>query len=442
MDILISILAFIVLFMVLVSVHEGAHFWAGRMGGMKILEFSIGMGPAIYKRTTKEGMLFSIRALPLGGYVKPLDKTAVTEEEWEALSEAEKARSFSQVSRAKRAFMVAAGPLSNLLLAFFILVAIPMVVGEKDVLPIVGDVLSGSQAEKAGFKKGDIIRFVNDEKIERMDDLLESIDQSLDSGAPIKIKTNNQDEITIQNAKANPMGIAGILGFRPKMNDGPGLVSAIKKDGAAYKAGIRKGDVIKKIGDNTLDDTTKIRSIVTSLQGTQFDITLERNKREELVTVNLPKDELLGLSVITPNNNHLKTFKRGLSDSIAKAYDQVHFMTSLTFKWFKEAFGGNVKVEEMGGPVSIADASGQAMRIGVERYLYVLAAVSLSLGIMNLLPVPVLDGGHLVILSIEGALNRDMPEFVSKAMNYAGALCVIGLMGLSVFADIERYILK
>lgn len=443
MTILISVFAFLILFTIVVSVHEGAHFWAARMCGMKVLEFSLGMGPVFYKKTFKSGTLFTLRYFPVGGFVKPLDETAVTKEEWAATPEEEKSLSFSRAPRYQRAFMVAAGPISNFVLAFFILFFSALLIGEKDLPPVVGQVIPGSIAENAGIESGDIIRLVNGVRINRMSEYITALTSAAKTGSTITIRTDRLEDVTasMDPSMSSEMSQSA-MGFYPRLSYGPGVLTSVNKGGIADALGLQAGDVIKRVGGVEIDDTTLISKTVRSLQGTSFDITLERNGSDQVVRVDLPENTFLGVTVKPLRDDYFISFKPGFAKSVDYALTMVSTITERMFDWLIGVFQGQLKLEDLGGPVTIADVSGQAMQSGFQNYILIVAAISISLGFMNLLPVPLLDGGHLLTYAIEGVIGRDIPENIQKNMSYVGIFFIFSIMGLSVFTDIDRYLLK
>jgi regulator of sigma E protease len=282
MELIYTILAFLLLVGIVVTIHEAGHFFTAIYSGMRVMEFSVGFGPKILqKRIGKDQVLFTLRLLPLGGYVKPLDESLLTKEEWLALPESEKQRSFMNSSRWKKAAMVAGGPLSNFVLAFVLFFFAFTIIGTQGLPPIVGEVIKGSIFEQSGINKGDVIKEVNGRPVNFTSDTNSIIANAAISGETLTIVTEKNTKHTADFKNLDLTNLNDDLGQLTGMyfqgQVGPVAVKKVFDDGSAAKAGLQSGDIITAINGMKVEDLNKTLRTVRGNPGTKFEFTYVRN---------------------------------------------------------------------------------------------------------------------------------------------------------------------
>ena len=455
-DTLIAIGAFIVAISLLVAVHEWGHYIAARMSKVRVLEYSIGFGPAIWRR--KAGVdrtEYQLRALPVGGYVRLLD------EREGPVAEEELHRSFNRRPYWQRIFVLAAGPGMNFLFAIVAYWVIFMV-GIQAAAPLVGGVTPGSVAEQAGVRAGDRIVAVEDRESPTWQAAAMAIvDQIL--GDP-SVQVTVQDEqgarrdllLDLSEQKKGILedgNLFAAAGFEP-MTDSRPILGDILPDGPAAAAGFEPGDRILSAGGEDVGTWRQWVDYVRARPGESVPVTVDRNGTEQRLYLRIgSRSEAAGQDAAGPAaigfvgvtqspeaRSHLFVTQRlGPLQALARGAQETGRITGLTFRVLGNMFTGDVSLRTLNGPVGIARYAGEAVQISGVAFLMFLALVSVSLGILNLLPIPILDGGQIVNQTIEKLRGRPIRERTQLAVQRLGLALVLAIMFVALFNDISGF---
>jgi len=448
-----TIFAFLLLVGVIITIHEGGHFLIGRLVGMRILEFSIGFGPKIYEgEFGKEGdkFKFTLRLLPLGGFVKPLDKSAVTAEEWESMPMELKSRSFPFISRWKKFLMVAGGPASNFILAFIIYMLCFGFVGSKGVDTSISEVVANSVAAEAGIKAGDLVLSIDGNETHVMNEAFPKLVNKLLNGEKVNIETTSGkyvlDYSKADLKKMNPNDIGSLMGFYFTGSKGEIKFMSVDEDDIASKAGIKEGDILVSVNDEKMNDiNTVIRRIGYNYEKSLKLTVLREGKLLDMNVVprvtyeNGSKIGKIGIKIFVKDPTNLKTVHYGLGKAISSSAEKTIDNTVTTLISIKNLVTGKLSMKSLSGPMSIADVSGKTWERGWESYLLTMASISIAIGVFNLLPIPALDGGHLVQFMIEFIIRRDIPEKILYKVQYAGLFVLLSIFVIAFINDITKY---
>ena len=451
MTYLIYILAFAVLLGVLVTIHEFGHFIVARMCNVYVQRFSIGMGPVFYKKYDKHGTEFALSAVPLGGYVSMITNKLIELEPdiKNQLSKDQLKMTFDSRPKWQRACVMFAGPLANFLLSIFIFTTIFLNTPDPQTLVVVDEVKKESinYSNQIFFKPGDQIIEINDVSVSDAKDIsLELLTYAGYSGIlNFKVKrlnTNELENVSIyvsdflptSESQENPSDHIGI-DLRYEMQP---IIGNVLPGGAADKANIIANDLILKIDNIKINFASDIRSIVSSNPNKTMMFNIERDGQTlslyvdiESVSTELEDQGMLGVSFGTS-----RTFIQSLSKGTYETYN----LSVKTLQFIGKMLTGNMGTENLSGPIGIAQMAGNTAQAGFLPFMYLMALLSISLAVINLLPIPVLDGGQLTLLGIEAIRGKPLPE---KAENfiYAGGTVLVGiLMIFAIFNDVARFL--
>src|SRR3972149_2759611 len=434
-----TLISFLVVLGILVFIHELGHFIIAKLSGVGVLKFSLGFGPKIIgiKRGETE---YLISALPLGGYVKMVGEA--TDEE---VKPEDNEKSFANKPVVKRAAIVIAGPIMNLVLAFALLPLIYLIgiqiPAYLDKEPIVGYVVKGENADKAGLQKGDVIHSIDGKHIKNWEDLNSVIISNPNKPLNLNIKRNAEfQEITLTPEASSQTG-GGMSGFFPPMSP---TVGGLIKGFPAEKAGLKIGDTILSVDGVKIDHWVELqqaiqnnKSGVKSAEERLFQITRGNETFEVRIKPQWNEEGMVYAIGISPLQETI-TRRYGPAGAVVEGVKKMGELTMLTFVIIKKLFVGEISIKTLGGPLMIAQVAGQAAESGLTALLSLMAFLSLQLGILNLLPIPVLDGGFLLFFGIEALRGKPLSERVMTIAQNIGIGLLVLLMVFVTYNDVMR----
>ena len=442
--------AFLFVLGVLIVVHEFGHYLAARYCGVRVLRFSVGFGRTLWQRRLgKDGTEWAIGIFPLGGYVKMLD-----EREGEVAPE-ERERAFNRQSVGKRSLIVAAGPAANFVLAIVLYWAVFML-GSDELRPILGTPPAASPAASAGIVNGEQVRAVDGEPVATWNDLRWMLLHKAVAQESTELEViNEQREIALRRlplAAAGEQGWEGDalerLGIRFFRPDIPPLVGKVMAGSPGESAGIRQGDEIFSIDGVAVHSWHEFVLVVR--EAAERPLRVELLRGGQTVAVNVVPEAIsergkrigrIGVAVAESRDSsrEVRIFVRyGFFAAGAKAVAETWDKSVFSLAMLGKMLTGEVSWRNLSGPVTIADYAGQSARLGIDYYLRFMALVSISLGVLNLLPIPVLDGGHLMYHIIEVVRRRPLSERAMEISQQVGLSILFVLMAFAFFNDMNR----
>ena len=440
--------SFILALGILVTVHEYGHFWVARKAGVKVLRFSIGFGKSLLKWHDKYNTEYVIAAIPLGGYVKMLDERV------DEVPANQRHLSFNAKSVQARIAIVAAGPMANFLFAIFAL-AVMYMVGVQTIKPVVGSVVEGSRAEQAGIMPTQQIIKIGDDDISNWQDATFSLMSHLgDKSVAVTLRNENYQQ-TVQTLNLDgwkldqqdvpPLSSLGIVPFRPQATL---VIAAITKNSAAEQANLQVNDVILAVNGETMTSWQQLVNLITQSANKSLQFSVKRQDSIKTITVT-PKSRVvsngieqgfLGVAPVVEQwpDDFVETRHYGPLDSIVLGTKETWRLITLSFDMIGNLITGQVSVKNLSGPVGIAVGAGTSVSYGLVAFLSFLALISVNLGVFNLLPLPVLDGGHLMYYIIELFRKKPVSEKTQEFGFKVGALLLIFLTCFALFNDVSR----
>lgn len=434
---------------VLVTFHEFGHFWVARRCGVKVLRFSVGFGSPLVRWHDRHGTEFVVAAIPLGGYVKMLD-----EREGDVPPELLE-QAFNRKTVGQRIAIVAAGPIANFLLALVFFWVIAML-GSQQVRPVIGAVEEGSLAATAGLQSGQEIVSINGQSTTGWAavnlQLVRRLGESggldigvLEPGSTVESLKRVQLHNWLRGAdEPDPIGSLGIHPWRPALQP---VLEELDAQGPAQAAGLRRGDRLLALDDQPLSDWQQVVDKVRALPGERISLRYERDGQVQDLQLTLAsrgegeaRTGYLGAGVkgVEWPAEMLREVRYGPIDGIVEGARRTWSMSLLTLDSLKKMLFGELSVKNLSGPITIAKVAGASAQSGFGDFLNFLAYLSISLGVLNLLPIPVLDGGHLLFYLVEWVRGRPLSERVQGWGMQIGISLVVGVMLLALVNDLSR----
>lgn len=445
-----NFVAFIIALGILVAVHEFGHFWVARRCGVKVEKFSIGFGKSIWSKVGKDGTEYSVSIIPLGGYVKMLDGRV------DDVPDDMRRFAFDTKPLWKRASIVAAGPAFNFLFAIFAYWLV-FLIGVPAIKPVVGQVTPHSIAAQAGLEQGMELTAVSGVKTADW----ESVNMGLishigDSELTLTVKPEEGIgveqtlalNLTTWNFDPEKESAMGALGFRPYTPEIKTTLANISAGGAGEKAGLLAGDKIIEVNGESISHWQQVVDVIQQNPDTQVSIMVERNAQTLEISMtpasrDVAQGKVIGFAGIAPEvaewpENYRFELQFGVFESIGKAVDKTGQIIDLTVSMLKKLIVGDVGLNNLSGPISIAKGAGTTAEYGLVYFLGFLALISVNLGIINLVPLPMLDGGHLLFFAIEAVIRRPVPEKIQEMGYRVGGAIIFSLMAVAIFNDFAR----
>jgi regulator of sigma E protease len=425
-----TLFAFLFVLGVLVFVHELGHFLAARRLGVRVLTFSLGFGPKLLK-VRRGDTEYCISAIPLGGYVKmagenPDDPRTGRPDE------------FLSKTKWERFQILIMGPAMNLILAVVVM-AIVLAQGAEvpiyqDQPPVVGAVTPGSPAERSGIQRGDRILTVAGDQVDTWDDLFLAVGTRPDRDVALTVMRDGQTRTVSVRTVSETRFEIGNIGVLPDINP---IVASVIAGEPAERAGLKAGDIVVAVNGERMVTRTQFIEAISRNGGKEIDLTIERGG-QQLQVAATPEQRgdrgMLGVYVSEPT----RSFTPGPLEALQLSVERNIEFGGLIFKTLGGLFVGETSPRQLMGPVAIAQLSGESAQAGWIALFTLMASISLNLGLLNLLPIPVLDGGHILIMALEGVARRDFSMAVKEKMLLAGFVLLMMLMVTVIYNDLTR----
>ncbi|EMO5889217.1 TPA: sigma E protease regulator RseP [Proteus mirabilis] len=449
MGILWNLAAFIIVLGILITVHEFGHFWVARRCGVYVERFSIGFGKAIWRKTDKHGTEFVVAWIPLGGYVKMLDERVAE------VAPERRHLAFNNKTVGQRAAIVAAGPIANFLLAI-VAYWLVFMIGVPALKPIIADIRPDSIAEQAKLTPGMELKSVAGIETPDQNAVRLALVSKIGAKEVTFVVTQpnslsesenilNLQQWNFDPERQDPIVSLGIMPVGARLDS---KVVEVTPDSAAEKAGLQAGDRIVKVDGQPIDTWHPFTYFVRQSPNKTLELLVERNGASLVLNITptaiaLKDGSEVGqvgakLQVLPPDEQYLIMQQYNPFSALYEASDKTWQLMGLTVKMIGKLVVGDVKLTNLSGPVSIAKGAGMSADSGFVYYLMFIALISVNLGIINLFPLPVLDGGHLLFLVIEKIKGGPVSERVQDVCYRLGVMALMLLMGLALFNDFSR----
>jgi regulator of sigma E protease len=450
-EVLFSVLAFVVALGALITIHEYGHFWVARRLGVKVLRFSIGFGKPLVRWTRGADQTeYVLAAIPLGGYVKMLD-----EREGE-VADAERHRAFNVQPVGSRIAIVAAGPLFNFLLAI-LAYWLTFVIGISGIKPLVGEVDPATLAAQAGFQYEDQIVAIDGQDTPTWTSVrIGLLEAALDTDAPVRVEVEDREgrlqirslplgEVDLLKEEGDFLAKLGLNQWWPDVEP---IVGGVLEGEAAERGGLQSGDRIVSADGTPITSWQAWVEYVRASPMRRIEVQVERHGEPLSVSLRPGVRQTEGgeIGYIGAYETQSGTIRArlqtqvrydpltALGESVSKTWE----MSALTLRVLGKLVMGEAALKNISGPITIAQFAGQSASIGLDHYLNFIALISISLGVLNLLPIPVLDGGHLLYFVIEIVKRRPLSEQAQAFGQQLGLIMLAGLMGIAFYNDIAR----
>ena len=432
------------------TIHEYGHFIVARMCKVHVQRFSVGMGPVIYKKYDKHGTEFALSAIPLGGYVSMITNKLIEIEPEisNQLNEEQLKNTFDSKPKWQRASIMFAGPLANFLLSIFIFTAIFINTVDPQTIPVIKSVDQNiSYSTNETFLENDKIILINNTGVKDAKDInLELLSYAGFSGKlnfsvlrpevddPVTVGVNVTDFLPTSDSQTNPSEHLGInINYLVQP-----IIGKIITGGSADKAGLKSNDKILKIGNTNIYFADDIREKVSRNPNADLEFKVLRN--DEIIYVPVKIDSEINQNIRVGVLGIAFGTSRSFSQSLSKGTYETYNLSIKTLQFIGKMITGNMGTENLSGPIGIAQMAGNTAQAGFLPFMYLMALLSISLAVINLLPIPVLDGGQLSLLALEAVRGKPLPEKVENIIYTGGAALVVMLMIFAIFNDVLRFL--
>jgi regulator of sigma E protease len=449
MSMLHTLLATLITLGLLVTIHEWGHFWVARRCGVKVLRFSVGFGKPLWSRRDRQGTEYVVAAIPLGGYVRMLD------EREEAVPEALRSQAFNNQPLWARSAIVAAGPLVNLLFAvlayWFMYVS-----GVNTVVPVIGQVLKDTPAYHAGVEPGGEVVGLDDDALHSWEELNLRLVSHIGESRTLSLRVLYPDGATpvtyplqldgwqVDVERESPLRALGLRPFQPPI---PAILGQLLPDGRAAAAGLQSGDHVLSINGEPVTDWMALVERVQASAGQALQVTVERSGRRLDIELTPERRDSeagsigyigAGVQAVSWPAELERTLRYGPVDALGVALSKTGQMIGLTLESIWKMLEGVISVKNLSGPITIAKVAGASAASGLESFVSFLAYLSISLGVLNLLPIPMLDGGHLFYYGLEALRGKPVSERVQVFGLRIGMALLFTLMAVAIVNDLLR----
>lgn len=449
MGILWNLGAFLLALGILIAVHEFGHFWVARRCGVFVERFSIGFGKSLWRKIGKDGTEYTLAMIPLGGYVKMLDGRV------DDVPEERKHQAFNNKALWQRSAIVAAGPLANFLFAIFAYWVVYLI-GVPAVRPVIGEVAPQSIAAEAGISNGMELKSISGIKTADWESVnmamishigdQEMVISVIEPGTEYEVqRTLDLTDWSFDPEQERVLTSLGIAPYSPAITL---VISQLVDDGAAITAGLRLNDEIVAINAEPITKWQQVVDAIRShpLQTLDIEVLRDGEPVKLTLTPNAKEQrdgEVIGYAGFAPKvepwpESYRINLQFGPVEAVGKAAEKTWQLVTLTFDMVTKLVTGDVAIKNLSGPISIAKGAGMTADYGVVYFLGFLALISVNLGIVNLLPLPVLDGGHLMFFAIEAVTRRPVSERVQDIGYRVGSAILVALMAVALFNDFTR----
>jgi regulator of sigma E protease len=444
-----TVLAFVVTLGVLVTFHELGHYGAARWCGVKVLRFSVGFGrPWFVWRSPKTGTEWALAWIPLGGYVKMLDETEAP------VAEAERSAAFNRQPLARRAFIVVAGPLANFLLAVLLYAAVAAW-GTQEVKPVLGTPAVGSAAAAAGLRGGEevlALAYDGDEyPVRSWTDIRWHVLRAATQGDALEVETRGgRVQLRLPPPPHEGFDARWFAQTGLTLPDSRAVVGQLVPGEAAERAGLRVGDWVLSVDGRPVAHALQLRELIQAQPGRT--LRFEVDRQGQRIGIDVAVRAVAAPQAPTQTQGRIGAalgeppprveVRHAPLDALAHGARQTWQMSVLTLRMLGRLVTGQASIKQVSGPLAIADYAGRSVDLGWVPYVLFLAVVSVSLGVLNLLPIPLLDGGRLLYYAIEFVRGRALPQRLEFAGQQLGMAVLLLIMGIALFNDISRYLLN
>ncbi|MEO9273944.1 RIP metalloprotease RseP [Marinomonas sp. 5E14-1] len=444
-----NILSIVISLGVLITFHEFGHYFIARRCGVKVLRFSVGFGKPIYRHVGKTGTEYTLAMIPLGGFVRMLDEREGN------VPEGLKNQAFNNKTVWQRIAIVAAGPIANFILAAFIYAIVAML-GIQSVAPKIGSVEPNTPLAQTSIQAEDELISIAGEAVDSWEDVNLALAGLIGQTRTIIVRyqaegllSQQEEEVRLNqwlvgDEPNNMIRAFGVVPWQPKVLP---VIDQVVENGAAYSTGFEAGDTIVEIDGDSISSWDQVVALVQASPNKELLVTVQRegNSKELLL---LPKSterngELVGyagLAVVPPewDESLIRERHYGIVDSVFYGVAQTSKMVSLTVSSVGKMLQGLISVDNLSGPITIAKVASASADSGLQSFLKFMAYLSVSLGVLNLLPIPMLDGGHLLFFGIEAIRRKPVSEKIQNVAYRVGASLLFSMMAIAIFNDIAR----